>query len=97
VVVRTGRRELTLRYVTTQYVEPERVVIEARSRMLTSVDRISIAVDSGAGCLVTYDAQLTLNGLGRCGDILMNPMLNKIGDRAGRGLVAALHGEVVGA
>ena len=42
VVVASGRGELNLRYVTTQYDEPRLVLIEARSRMLTSIDRITV-------------------------------------------------------
>jgi hypothetical protein len=90
-----GCRELTLRYVTTQYVEPRSVVIEARSRLLTSIDRISIAEDSEAGCLVTYDAELVLNGPLRCVNVVLNPMFKRIGDRAASGLVTALSGQVV--
>ena len=61
VVVATGRGELTLRYVTTEYHEPRQVLIEARSRVLTSIDRITV-IDVPAGCTVTYDAELRLNG-----------------------------------
>jgi len=57
VVVASGRGELTLRYVTKQYDEPRLVLIEARSRMLTSIDRISISAETASGCLVTYDAE----------------------------------------
>ncbi|HEY4608059.1 MAG TPA: SRPBCC family protein [Ilumatobacteraceae bacterium] len=94
VVVISGRREMTLRYVTMQYEDPRLVVIEARSRMLTSIDRIAIAA-SGIGCLVTYDAELTFNGPLRYVDFVLKPMFKRIGDRAARGLVRALAGEIV--
>lgn len=95
VVVTSGRRELTLRYITVEYDEPRTVRIEARSRLLTSIDTISISVDSTSRCLVTYDAVLKLNGPLRCADFVLKPMFKRIGDRAARGLVAALDGEVV--
>lgn len=94
VVVKSGRGELTLRYVTTKYDDPLRVVIEARSRMLTSIDRISVA-DTADGCRVTYDAELKLNGPLRCADFVLKPFFKRIGDRAARGLTTALAGAVV--
>ena len=53
---------LTLRYEITAFDEPTRFVAEARSATLTSVDPISVAADCD-GSTVTYDAELTLNGL----------------------------------
>lgn len=94
VVVKSGRGEMTLRYVTTQYDEPRVVVIEARSRMLTSIDRITV-VGSAPGCLVTYDAELKLNGPLRCADFLLKPVFKRIGDRAAKGLITALAGVAV--
>ncbi len=95
VVVASGRGELTLRYVTKQYQEPRLVVIEARSRMLTSIDRVSVNADAASGCLVTYDAELRLNGPLRMADVALKPMFKRIGDRAAQGLVIALAGDVV--
>ena len=95
VVVASGRGERTLRYATTQYEEPRLVVIEAHSRMLTSIDRVSINANAGSGCLVTYDAELKLNGLLRLADFALKPMFKRIGDRAAQGLVVALAGDVV--
>lgn len=95
VVVATGSREMTLRYVTRQYQEPRLVVIEARSRMLTSIDRISIDADPESGSLITYDAELRLNGPLQIVDCLLKPMFMRIGDRAARGLIGALDGAAV--
>lgn len=95
VVVASGRGEMTLRYDTKQYEEPRLVVIAARSRMLTSIDRVSINAAAGSGCLVTYDAELRLNGPLRFADFALKPMFKRIGDRAARGLVVALAGDVV--
>lgn len=93
VVVKSGRGDMTLRYVTTQYDEPRAVVIEARSRMLTSIDRVTVA-GSATGCQVTYDAELKLNGVLRCADFVLKPLFKRIGDRAAKGLTAALGGVV---
>jgi Polyketide cyclase / dehydrase and lipid transport len=94
VVVASGRGELTLRYVTQQYDEPRLVLIEARSRRLTSIDKITVE-DSTSGCTVTYDAELKLNGPLRFVDFVLKPFFNRIGGRAAEGLVVALAGEVV--
>jgi len=50
-----------LRYVTNEYEPTTRVVVQARSRLLTSLDAITVEPD-GDGAIVTYDARLTLNG-----------------------------------
>ena len=99
VIVKSGRGEMTLRYATTHYAEPRLpqpglLVIEARSRMLTSVDRITVT-GSTAGSLVTYDAELELNGVLRCADFVLRPLFKRIGDRAAHGLTASLAGVVV--
>ena len=94
VAVKAPRGELSLRYVTTQYEEPELVLIEARSRMLTSIDRITVT-GSANECLVTYDAELKLNGPLRYADFMLKPFFKRIGDRAAHGLTTALAGVVV--
>ncbi len=97
VVVAAGPRELTLRYETVDYDEPRTVRVEARSRLLTSIDTISVLTDSASRCLVTYDAVLKLNGPFGCADFALKPMFKRIADRAARGLVCALDGEAVSA
>lgn len=83
-----------LRYVTNEYEPPTRVVVQARSRLLTSLDEITVAPD-GTGSLVTYDAHLTLNGpLGAADPILRAPF-HRAADRATAGLVDALDGTLV--
>jgi Polyketide cyclase / dehydrase and lipid transport len=95
VVVSTARRgERTLRYVTTQHVEPRLLRIEARSPLLTSIDQITVSPRVDSGCSVAYDAELTLTGPLRWADLLIRPMFRRIGDRAAAGLVAALEGRV---
>ena len=63
--------------------------------LFRSIDRISIKTDGPSGCLVTYDAELRLNGPLRLADFALKPTFKRIGDRAARGLVVALAGDVV--
>ena len=94
VVVNAPGKGLTLRYVTTEYDEPNRVVVRAESKMLTSLDRIDVVAD-GAGSRVTYDAELTLNGPLGLLNIALKPIFDRIGGRADQGLQVALDGEKV--
>jgi carbon monoxide dehydrogenase subunit G len=99
VVVRSVVGGTTLQYVTTRYDEPRSVQVEARSSLLTSIDRIDVVADSegsGTGSLVTYDAELRLNGPLGVFDLGLKPVFKRIGDRAAAGLARALEGERVG-
>ena len=92
VTVKGMRRPL--RYVTHEYDPPRRVVVQARSRLLTSLDEIAIATD-GAGSIVTYDARLTLNGPLTLFDALLAAPFRRVADRATAGLVDALDGTLL--
>jgi hypothetical protein len=83
-----------LRYVTNEYEPPTHLVVQARSRLLTSLDAITVEPD-GTGSLVTYDAQLTLNGPLGIADALLNAPFHRVADRATAGLVDALDGTLV--
>lgn len=66
--------------------------------MLKSTDRITItreAVGGNHGTLVTYDADLQLNGVLRLADPLLRLAFGRIGDRAAAGLRRVLKGEDV--
>ncbi|MBU3749785.1 MAG: hypothetical protein FGM52_04940 [Mycobacterium sp.] len=78
-------RDLTLRYVTEEYDAPENLLVVARSSVFTSIDRITVEPD-GAGSVVTYDADLRLNGVLRVGDLGLRLVFGQIGDRAAAGL-----------
>ena len=82
---------MTLVYEITDFDEPSRVVAEASSSTLTSVDTITVVPD-GAGAVVTYDAQLTLNGIWKVGEPFLGLAFKRIGDRAATGLIEALEG-----
>jgi hypothetical protein len=88
--------DLTLRYVTTSYDEPDSFVAVANSSMLKSVDTVTVEAD-GPGSIVTYDAELTLNGLLGLADFALGLVFNRIGDKAAAGLITALDGERVSA
>ena len=78
-------RDLTLRYVTEEYDAPRNLLVVARSTVFTSIDRITVEPDS-TGSVVTYDADLRLNGVLRVGDLGLRLMFGVIGDRAAAGL-----------
>lgn len=84
-------RPIILRYHLTAFESPDRFVAEAGSKMLTSVDVITVRPAEG-GSIVTYDAELTLNGLLAVANPLVGPVFNRIGDRAAAGLLRVLDG-----
>lgn len=94
VAVKGVRGPMTLRYHTTTFTEPEKVVARARTSRLTSLDTITVQPD-GAGSIVTYDAVLELNGVLGVADPLLKLAFNRIGGRAAAGLVQALDGQRV--
>ncbi len=94
VTVKSIGRSLTLRYHTIRYEPPTTIVARAESKLLTSLDTITVC-DSGDGSVVTYDAELIFNGLLRFADPLLKLGFKRIGDRAAAGLVTALGGERV--
>ena len=73
---------------------PKLFVARAQSTTLTSLDSITVRSD-GTGSVVTYEAELTLNGLLRFVDPVLGLAFGRIGDRAAGGLIEALDGERV--
>jgi carbon monoxide dehydrogenase subunit G len=57
----------------------------AKARFFSSDDIVTVAPD-GDGSVVTYEADLLLNGPLRVFDPLLGPIFNKIGDAAAEGL-----------
>jgi carbon monoxide dehydrogenase subunit G len=86
--------DLTLRYRTVEFDPPHSLLVVARSALFTSEDRIIVRTDD-AGTLVTYDADLRLNGVLRVGDLGLRLVFGRIGDRAAAGLRQALDGQPV--
>ena len=100
VEVKSIRGTMILRYKLTEFDAPHRFVAKAVSDKLTSVDVITVVPDEvgdGEGSIVTYDAELTLNGILAIGDPALQVAFNNIGDKAAAGLVRALDGVRVGA
>lgn len=85
---------LTLRYEISEFDAPNRFVATARSSTLTSIDAISVRPD-GEGSIVTYEAELTLNGPLRVADPLLGLAFDRIAGRAADGLIRVLDGERV--
>ncbi len=96
VTVKAFPKKIVLRYHTTTFVPPTTVVARAQSKLLTSLDTVTVTPD-GDGSIVTYHAELTLNGPLKLADPLLRMTFGKIGDRAAAGLIAALNGARVGA
>jgi carbon monoxide dehydrogenase subunit G len=92
VTVAAMGRDLTLRYETVEIDPPARIEVRAETATLRSVDVIAVEEHSGGGCIVTYDADLSLKGMLRLGDPLLGLVFRRIGDRAAAGLRAALEG-----
>ena len=91
-VVAPGR-DLTLRYVTEEHDAPHNLLVVARSSVFTSIDRITVEPD-GTGSIITYDADLRLNGVLRIGDLGLRLVFGQIGDRAAAGLRRVLGAQV---
>ena len=87
-------RDLTLRYVTEEHDAPRNLLVVARSIVFTSIDRITVEPDS-TGSVLTYDADLRLNGVLRVGDLGLRLMFGWIGDRAAGGLRRVLGAQTV--
>lgn len=82
---------MTLRYELVEFDAPNRYLAKAESDKLTSVDVVTVEPDD-AGSIVTYDAELTLNGSFGMADPVLQLTFNKIGDKAAAGLIGALDG-----
>ena len=91
VTVKGVPKDLVLRYHTTEFDSSTRVVARAESKLLTSLDTITIAPNDD-GSIVTYNAELTLNGPLKLADPVVKLMFGRIGDRAATGLIKALDG-----
>ena len=74
-----------LRYETVEYDEPGNLFVEARNSKFTSIDRITV-VAKDEGSIVTYAAELLLNGCLSPLNPLLGLVFNRIGDRAAAGL-----------
>lgn len=88
----SGPRPTTLRYRVIEFDAPETVVLEARSNLLWSRDRITVTATK-SGSIVAYEAQLELIGSLRLLNPLLGPVFQRIASRAAEGLERALQSE----
>lgn len=86
---------MTLRYDTTAFDEASTTMTAfAQNALFTSEDTITVEPD-GEGSIVTYDAELRLQGVLGLWDPVLRLSFDRIGGRAAAGLVDALAGERV--
>jgi carbon monoxide dehydrogenase subunit G len=90
-VTLSGRFDTTLRYRTVEHDPRGSLLVEARTAMLVSTDRISVEPD-GDATVVTYDADLRLRGLAVVASPALALAFRHIGDRAAAGLRRVLDG-----
>lgn len=83
-------REVPLVYETIRYEPPHRLVLRAESGSVVSLDTMTFEPAPGDGTLVSYDADLSLKGLARAGELPMRLLFKRVGDRAKAGLQEAL-------
>ncbi len=89
VTVRGIGRDITLRYVITDF-EPDRCVqVRARTGTLDSFDVMTVT-PTETGCVVNYDATLVTTGALSIVNPLLALVFRRIGDRAAGGLRRAL-------
>lgn len=84
--------DITLRYRIVALESPDRVEVRAENWSLLSVDVMTFEPAGDGGCVVTYDADLSLNGVLRLGNPVLGVAFGRIGDRAAAGLRRALEG-----
>ncbi len=86
--VKAGGRTV-MRYEVMEYDAPRRLRLESRTTFLTSIDVVRVE-PQGHGAVVTYDAELKLNGPLGLFDRALGLAFRVIGERAAAGLRHAL-------
>jgi hypothetical protein len=89
-----GTPKQIFRYETLEFEAPRRYLMVAKTKRFTSIDEIRVIAQS-TGSLVTYDAELKINGVLSVFDFALRRIFNRIGDRAARGLASFLKGSIV--
>ncbi len=83
---------MTLRYEVVELDAPNRFTVCAETALLRSVDILTFDPTAAGGCIVTYDADLTLKGVLRVANPVLGVVFARIGDRAATGLRDVLDG-----
>lgn len=85
VVQGSGLTKVELDYETVELEQDRRVVLRSETDSLVSVDTITVEPE-GAGAVVTYDVEITLKGVRKVADPVMDLVLQRIGTKAREGL-----------
>lgn len=85
VVQGSGLTKVELDYETVELEQDRRVVLRSETDSLVSVDTITVEPE-GAGSVVTYDVEITLKGVRKVADPVMDLFLQRIGTKAREGL-----------
>lgn len=89
VVTEFGGRTLTLTYETVEFDRPDRVVFRCDAGVSVIQDTITFR-EEGSGCVVEYEADISLKGPARLLDPVFGLIFKRVGDRAAEGLREAL-------
>lgn len=84
-------RDLPLTYEIVEFDPPRRMVLRAENESSVSEDTVEVAARD-IGSALTYDARVTLKGLGRFADPLLGLAFKRLGDNAAAGLRRELNG-----
>ncbi len=79
-------REVPLVYETIEIDPPRRVLLRAETGAVASLDEMTFDLRPGGGTLVTYDAELTMNGIAKLAELPMRLAFRRLGDAARDGL-----------
>jgi Polyketide cyclase / dehydrase and lipid transport len=82
------------RYRIDQFEPNKRYLMTAKTAVFTSIDEISVE-PRGEGSLVTYGAELKLNGPLRLFDFGLRMVFGRIGDQAAAGMARFLEGSIL--
>ena len=85
-------RDMTLRYKIVAVDAPRRVEVRAETGSLLSIDVMTFESTGDGGCLVSYDADLSLKGVLGVANPILGIFFGRIGDRAANGLRQTLEG-----
>ncbi len=83
-------RDLTLRYRIVGLDPSRRIEVRAETKSIVSLDVMTFSDAGDGGCVVAYDADLTLRGPMRFANPALGLVFRRIGDRASAGLRRAL-------
>ena len=90
--IRVGPRTMALDYRIVAFERPRRVVLIGESDALRSLDAMTVVPAADGGSILTYDADLTLNGPFALANPILGLLFDRIGDKGVDGLRRTLGG-----